>query len=52
MILLILAGFTDPIGPDPDSGVFDLGTKGTRLVLGGLGITFLAAGFWSLLKKK
>ncbi len=34
----------DPIGPSPDTGVFDLGSTGTRCLIGLLGGVFLVAG--------
>lgn len=48
-LLLGIALFADPIGPSPDSGVLDLGSTGTRYLLGVLGGVFLAgdiAGFF------
>ncbi|MFO1436219.1 MAG: hypothetical protein U1F34_07705 [Gammaproteobacteria bacterium] len=51
-LLLIIAIFTDPIGPSPDSGIIDLGQNGTRWLLGVLGGILLLAGAWTVSKRK
>lgn len=51
-LLLCIALFFDPIGSDPDTGVFDLGTRGTKWLLGILGAGFVAAGVGAMHKAK
>jgi uncharacterized membrane protein HdeD (DUF308 family) len=51
-LLLFIAAFTDPIGTDPDTGVFELGANGTRTLLGMIGAFLLFAGIWKLMTKK
>jgi vacuolar-type H+-ATPase subunit I/STV1 len=52
VLLLCIALFLDPIGNAPDTGVFDLGTRGTKWLLGILGAGFVAAGVGALCKAK
>lgn len=51
-LLLFIALFLDPIGSDPDTGVFDLGTRGTKWLLGIFGACFVAAGLGAMRKAK
>ncbi|MEO8671161.1 MAG: hypothetical protein ABI411_07580 [Tahibacter sp.] len=51
-LLLVLAAMIDPIGSSPDTGVLDLGSGGTRWLLGVCGALFAAAGVVSFLKAK
>jgi hypothetical protein len=51
LLLLVIAIFSAPIGASPDSGVVDLGSTGTKWLLGGLGAAFLLSGFWVHFKK-
>jgi predicted phage tail protein len=51
-LLLCIAIFMDPIGSSPDTGMIDLGSSGTKWLLGGLGAAFALGGVWSLLKNK
>ncbi|RCX11750.1 hypothetical protein [Extensimonas vulgaris] len=51
-LLLFIALFLDPIGNSPDTGVFDLGTRGTKWLLGILGAGFVAAGVGAICKAK
>jgi hypothetical protein len=51
-ILLAIALFFDPIGQSPDSGVLDLGSTGSKWLLGTFGVIFVAGGVWSLIKAK
>jgi hypothetical protein len=44
ILLIVIAIFTDPIGPSPDSGMVDLGVSGTRWLLGFIGGTFVLGG--------
>lgn len=46
-LLLAIAWMIDPIGASPDTGVFDLGSTGTRWLLAMFGLFFCAAGLWS-----
>jgi hypothetical protein len=51
-ILLAIALFFDPIGQSPDSGVLDLGSTGSKWLLGMFGLIFLTGGIWSLIKAR
>lgn len=50
LLLLSIALFFDPVGKSPDTGVFDLGTVGSKWLLGSLGGLFVLSGAWSFLK--
>ena len=50
-LLLAIAFYFDPIGTSPDSGVLDLGSVGTKRLLGCAGGFCILGGVWSLLKK-
>jgi hypothetical protein len=52
LLLLGIAIFLDPIGVAPDSGLFDLGSTGTRWLLGSLGCAFILRGVWTVIQKK
>ena len=52
LLLLFIALFLDPIGSSPDSGVLDLGPRGTRWLLGVLGGAMLLGGAWGQFKQK
>jgi len=52
LLLVVIASFFDPVGESPDTGVFDLGTVGSKWLLGLLGIAFLLSGMWSFLKNR
>lgn len=49
-LLLCVAVFVDPIGSSPDTGILDLGTRGTKWLLGAFGAVFIAAGVRTLVK--
>ena len=51
ILLLTIAVFCDPIGSSPDTGVLDLGSSGTKWLLGAFGTSFIAAGMGALVKK-
>lgn len=51
-MLLTIALFFDPIGQSPESGVLDLGSMGSKWLLGTFGLIFLVGGVWSLIKAK
>jgi hypothetical protein len=51
-LLLLIAIFFDPIGSSPDSGVINLGTTGTKWLLGIFGSASILASAWGFLKKK
>jgi len=50
ILLLVIAIFFDPIGSFPDTGLFDLGTTGTKWLLGALGAFFLVGGLWCFVR--
>ena len=52
LLLIVIAVFTDPIGPSPDTGIVDLGVSGTRWLLGFLGGTFVLGGVWTCFRGK
>lgn len=52
LMLLVIAIFLDPVGSSPDSGIVDLGSVGTRWLLGGLGGVFVLGGAWGFFKKR
>ena len=52
LVLLAIALFFDPIGQSPDSGVLDLGSTGSKWLLGTFGVVFLVGGIWSFIKAK
>jgi uncharacterized membrane protein HdeD (DUF308 family) len=51
-LLLALAAFVDPMGSSPDTGVIDLGSRGTKWLLGAFGVLFIAAGIRALVKPR
>jgi nitrate reductase gamma subunit len=51
-LLLFIALFTDPIGTSPDTGIIDLGTVGTRWLLGGIGSVCLLVGIVALIMNR
>ena len=52
LLFIGIGVFTDPIGPDPDSGIIDLGTNGTKILLIGFGISFLLGGLWAIFHRR
>jgi len=52
LMFIGLGVFTDPIGPDPDSGLIDLGTNGTKILLVGFGVSFLLGGAWVIFQRR
>jgi predicted phage tail protein len=51
-LLLAVAAFVDPVGSSPDTGVLDLGSSGTKWLLGAFGVFFIAAGIRALVKPR
>jgi hypothetical protein len=51
-LLLAITALVDPIGGSPDTGVLDLGSGGTKWLLGTFGIFFVAAGIRALVKAR
>jgi hypothetical protein len=51
-LLVVIAVFVDPVGPSPDSGVFDLGPIGTKWLLGVLGGSMVLGGSWLYVREK
>ena len=51
-LLLFIAIFMDPIGSSPDTGMIDLGSSGSKWLLGGMGAAFALGGVWSLMRNK
>ena len=52
VVFLSLAIFFDPIGSTPETGVIDLGTTGTKVLLGAFGVFFIAGAAWVFIKNK
>jgi predicted phage tail protein len=52
LLLIVIAIFTNPVGPSPDSGIVDLGVSGTRWLLGSLGGAFVLGGIWTFFRSK
>jgi hypothetical protein len=52
LLLLVIGLFLDPIGSDPDTGIFDLGVTGTKLLIGAFGMLLLIVGIRDLFKSK
>jgi hypothetical protein len=52
LLMLVIALFFDPVGESPDTGVVDLGTVGSKWLLGILGSAFIMSGVWSFLKNR
>ena len=52
ILLLVIAAFVDPIGSSPDTGVLDLGSSGTKWLLGAFGAFFVAAGTRAFFKAR
>ncbi len=52
LLLLGIAFLLDPIGSDPNSGLFDLGPTGTKWLLGACGAFFLLSGLIGLFRRK
>jgi len=51
-LLIFIAIFLDPIGSSPESGIIDLGTVGTRRLLGSIGSVCVLIGIVALIKKR
>lgn len=51
-LLITIAVFTDPMGASPDTGVIDLGSMGTRWLLGILGGAMVLGGIWLSVREK
>lgn len=52
VLFLAIAVLSDPIGSNPDTGMFDLGSIGTKRLLGAFGIFFIFSGIFTLVKTK
>lgn len=52
ILLLTIAVFFDPIGSSPDTGVLDLGSRGTKWLLGAFGVSFIASGIGAIVNAR
>jgi len=46
IFIILLVQYIDPVGSNPDTGWFQLGSSGTRKLIEFMGVFFIAVGLW------